>query len=125
MGNKEYNMKIENLMITEEEMEKGRTFREKLLLIQKKAQESRKDSVLYKNIKERIKINCERAAYESKNCLYIEDLFLSDFISSSYYNYSSIRYLEDMNKVVDGIIRTICQELDLEFDGQYITWSHK
>jgi hypothetical protein len=103
----------------ENEMDKTRTFRERLLLIQKRAQESRKESILYKNIKERIETNCERAAYENKNCLYIEDLFLSDFIS---YNFR--QYYEDMNKVVDGMIRSICKELDLGFDGQYITWSN-
>jgi hypothetical protein len=50
----------------ENEMDKTRTFRERLLLIQKRAQESRKESILYKNIKERIETNCERAAYENR-----------------------------------------------------------
>lgn len=105
--------------ITEEEMNKTRTFREKLLIIQKEAQENRKASVLYKNIKDRIKFKCERAAAENLNCLHVNDLLLGDFS----YMYK-IHYYENMNKVFHEIICMICKEFDLEFDGQYIMWSN-
>ena len=100
-----------------------KSFREKLALIQKQAQEDRKGSIMYKNIKERIQGYCERAAYESKNCLYIEDLHLSDFIVHT--RYSLLTYNDGLDKTINMMISSICDELDLEFDGQYIMWGNK
>ena len=97
------------------------TFKQKLLNITKQAIEIRKEGQLYIKIDQRIRQQCEQAAYNNKNCVYVGDLHLEDFIPYLPYDRYNNRYRHELE--LETMVEIICKDLELDIRDGYITWT--
>ena len=101
----------------EKEKEKEKPFKEKLVEIYEKRKQERKLTNEYKIVESKIKQACEQAAYDGRNCVYIMDLRLDNYINYSY-------HIRDHGEYLEKTIYQICEDLELDIDGGYITWKN-
>lgn len=97
--------------------EANKPFKEKLVEIYEKRKQERKLTDDYKRIESKIKQACEQAAYDGRNCVYIMDLRLDNYINYSY-------HIRDHGQYLEKTIYQICEDLELDIDGGYITWKN-
>lgn len=99
-------------------IEKAPTFKELLWAIMDEKREHLLNTDLYKFIEKRIKDRCEEAANNLKDHIPLEELrfYNSDqlFKSMNKGNYNSSSIIE--------IVRCVCEKLDLNFNGNAISW---
>lgn len=94
-----------------------KSFKEKLVEIYEKRKQDLRLTDDYKRIEAQIKQACEKAAYDGRNCVYIMDLRLDNYINYAYHIRDNGRYLEKT-------IEQICDDLGLDIKGGYITWKN-
>lgn len=112
--------KMLNCGIVEKECEKYpdvKSFRKQLIDIYEKRKQDLRLTDDYRRIESQIKQACEKAAYDGRNCVYIMDLHLENYINYSYYIRDNGRYLEKT-------VEQICEDLDLDIKEGYITWKN-
>lgn len=97
--------------------EVNKPFKEKLVEIYEKRKQDLRLTDDYKRIEAQIKQACEKAAYDGRNCVYIMDLHLENYINYSY-------YIRDNGQYLEKTIYQICEDLELDIDGGYITWKN-
>ena len=95
----------------------SKSFRERLVEIYEKKKKDFKLTEDYKRIEAQIKQACEKAAYDGRNCVYIMDLRLENYINYAYHIRDNGRYLEKT-------VEQICEDLDLKYNEGYITWKN-
>lgn len=106
--------------VVEKECEKYpdvKSFRKQLVEIYEKRKQDLRLTDDYRRIESQIKQACEKAAYDGRNCVYIMDLHLENYINYSYYIRDNGRYLEKT-------VEQICEDLDLDIQEGYITWKN-
>lgn len=95
----------------------SKSFRYKLVDIYNKRKQDLRLTDDYKRIEAQIKQACEKAAYDGRNCVYIMDLRLENYINYSY-------YIRDNGQYLEKTVEQICEDLGLDIKGGYITWKN-
>jgi transposase len=97
--------------------EVNESFRHRLVGIYNKRKQDLRLTDDYKRIEAQIKQACEKAAYDGRNCVYIMDLHLENYINYSY-------YIRDNGQYLEKTVEQICEDLGLDIKGGYITWKN-
>lgn len=92
------------------------TFVEELRNLRKEEDQNKRNSKLYKDIEERVKLTCRRFAGYTDYCS-ISEFNFSDFSPSAYSNYRLPN-----NEGLEKIVQMVTSDLGLAWTENYISW---